>query len=238
MSSLQVSGSGYIVARCARKCAGASFSLWARAPSKLVIGYAAMSARVVPLWIADEQGIFAKYGVDAEQVFIRGAPTLVAGLASGDIHFGSTGGTAMLAAIAAGHDLKMVAAFSSRNTYDLVSRSPIKKAEDLRGKRFGVTSIGGTVWMGIMLWLEHFGLDEQRDKIQLQVIGDQSIQMQALENGAIDAAVLDGVFSRRLKQKGFNIIGEYSELKQLFTSQAIVVQANFCNSTAIKWKIC
>ena len=196
----------------------------AGAAPKLIIGYAAMSARVVPLWIAEEQGILAKYGVDSEQVFIRGAPTLVTGLTSGDIHFGSTGGTATLAAIAGGHDLKMVAAFSSRNTYDLVTRPSIKRAEELRGKRFGVTSIGGTVWMGIMLWLEHFGLDEQRDKIHLQVIGDQSIQMQALENGTIDAAVLDGVFSRRLKQKGFNITGEYSELKHLFTSQAIVVQ--------------
>ncbi len=152
---------------------------------------------------------------------------MVAGLASGDISIGSTGGSAMLAAVAAGHDLKMVAAFSSRNTYDLVTRSSIKRPEDLRGKRFGVTSIGGTVWMGIMLWLEHFGLDEQRDKIQLQVIGDQSIQMQALENGTIDAAVLDGVYSRRLKQKGFNITGEYSELKHLFISQAIVVQTKF-----------
>jgi ABC-type nitrate/sulfonate/bicarbonate transport system substrate-binding protein len=133
----------------------------AAAPANFIIGYAAMSARVVPLWIAGEQGILAKYGVDAEQVFIRGAPTLVAGLASGDIHFGSTGGTATIAAIAAGHDLKMVAAFSSRNTYDLVTRPSIKKAEELRGKRFGVTSIGGTVWMGIMLWLEHFGLDQQ-----------------------------------------------------------------------------
>jgi ABC-type nitrate/sulfonate/bicarbonate transport system substrate-binding protein len=178
----------------------------------------------MPLWIAEEQGIFAKYNIDSEQVFIRGAPTLVAGLASGDIHIGSTGGSASLAAVAAGHDLKMVAAFSSRNTYDLVTRPSIKKAEELRGKRFGVTSIGGTVWMGIMLWLEHFGLDEQRDRISLQVIGDQSIQMQALENGTIDAAVLDGVFSRRLKQKGFNITGEYADLKQLYVSQAIVVQ--------------
>jgi len=201
-----------------------SVPAFAAVPSKLIIGYAAMSARVVPLWIAGEQGIFSKYGIDSEQVFIRGAPTLVAGLASGDIHIGSTGGSAMLAAIAAGHDLKMLAAFSSRNTYDLVTRPSIRKAEDLRGRRFGVTSIGGTVWMGIMLWLEHFGLDEQRDKIQLLVIGDQSIQMQALENGTIDAAVLDGVFSRRLKQKGFNITGEYSELKHLYTSQAIVVQ--------------
>jgi len=96
----------------------------AAAPAKFIIGYAAMSARVVPLWIAEEQGILAKYGVDSEQVFIRGAPTLVTGLTSGDIHFGSTGGTATLAAIAAGHDLKMVAAFSSRNTYDLVTRRP------------------------------------------------------------------------------------------------------------------
>ena len=52
----------------------------AAAPAKFIIGYAAMSARVVPLWIAEEQGILAKYGVDSEQVFIRGAPTLVAGL--------------------------------------------------------------------------------------------------------------------------------------------------------------
>ena len=45
-----------------------------------------------------------------------------------------------------------------------------------------------------------------------------------MENGTIDAAVLDGVFSRRLKQKGFNITGEFSDLKQLYVSQAIVVQ--------------
>ena len=63
----------------------------AAAPSKLIIGYAAMSARVVPLWIAEEQGILAKYGVNSEPVFIRGAPTLVAGLTSGDIHFGNAG---------------------------------------------------------------------------------------------------------------------------------------------------
>ena len=204
---------GCIVAACL--LLPCSASTYAASAPKLIIGYAAMSARVVPLWIAEEQGILNKYGIDSEQVFIRGAPTLVAGLASGDIHVASTGGTAMLAAIAAGHDLKILAAFSTRNTYDLVARPNIKRAEELRGKRFGVTSIGGTVWMGALLWLEHFGLDVQRDQIQFQVIGDQTIQMQAMETGIIDAAVLDGVFSRRLKQKGFHIIGEYSELKQL-----------------------
>ncbi len=228
-SSMRVAMSwiwGFIVSACfLLSCSASSYA--ASASPKLIIGYAAMSARVVPLWIAEEQGILSKYGIDSEQVFIRGAPTLVSGLASGDIHVASTGGTAMLAAIAAGHDLKILAAFSTRNTYDLVARPNIKRAEDLRGKRFGVTSIGGTVWMGALLWLEHFGLDVQRDQIQFQVIGDQTIQMQAMETGIIDAAVLDGVFSRRLKQKGFSIIGEYSDLKQLYISQALVVQQKF-----------
>ena len=91
-----------------------------------------MTARLMPLWIAHEQGIFAKYGIDAQPILIRGAPTLVAGLASGDIHIGRTGGSAMLAAVAGGHDFKFIASFSSRNTYDLVVRPNIKRAEDLR----------------------------------------------------------------------------------------------------------
>lgn len=195
----------------------------AAAPVKTVIGYATVTARLMPLWIAHEQGIFAKYGIDAQPILIRGAPTLVAGLASGDIHIGRTGGSAMLAAVAAGHDFRFVASFSSRNTYDLVVRPNIKRAEDLRGKRFAVTSIGGTTWMGILLWLEHLGLDQQRDQIQMQVVGDQGIQAQAVENGLCDAAVLDGAFSRKLQQKGMTILHEYTEMTKLLAGQSMVV---------------
>jgi ABC-type nitrate/sulfonate/bicarbonate transport system substrate-binding protein len=116
-----------------------------------------------------------------------------------------------------------VGTFSSHNTYDLIARTNIKRAEDLRGKTFGITSIGGTTWMGAMLWLEHFGLEPQRDKILLQVVGDQTVQAQAVETGIVDAAVLDGVFSRRLKQKGLTLLGNYSELNQRIVGQAMIV---------------
>jgi NitT/TauT family transport system substrate-binding protein len=198
-----------------------------RGATKLTIGYATVTARLMPLWIAHEQGILAKYGIDAQPILIRGAPTLVAGLASGDLHIGRTGGSAMLAAVAAGHDFKFLASFSSRNTYDLVTRPNIKRAEDLRGKRFAITSIGGTTWMGVLLWLEHLGLDEQRDKIQMQVVGDQGIQAQAIETGLCDAAVLDGAFSRKLKQKGMNILAEYTEMTKLLAGQSMVVHQSF-----------
>jgi ABC-type nitrate/sulfonate/bicarbonate transport system substrate-binding protein len=191
--------------------------------TKVAIGYATITARLMPLWIAADQGILAKYGIDAQPILIRGAPTLVAGLASGDLQIGRTGGSAMLAAVAAGHDFKFLASFSSRNTYDLVTRPNIKRAEDLRGKKFAITSIGGTTWMGVLLWLEHLGLDEQRDKIQMQVVGDQGIQAQALEAGLCDAAVLDGAFSRRLRQKGMNILAEYTELTKPLAGQSLVL---------------
>jgi ABC-type nitrate/sulfonate/bicarbonate transport system substrate-binding protein len=139
------------------------------------------------------------------------------------MHVGRTGGSAVLAAISVGHDFKMVGTFSSHNTYDLITRPSIKRTEDLRGKTFGITSIGGTTWMGAMLWLEHFGLEPQRDKILLQVVGDQTVQAQAVETGIVDAAVLDGVFSRRLKQKGLTLLGDYAELNQRIVGQAMIV---------------
>ena len=64
------------------------------APFKLMVGYAALNARVCPLWIAEEQGFFTKYAIDPEPIYIRGAPTLVAGLSSGDIQVGRSGGSA------------------------------------------------------------------------------------------------------------------------------------------------
>ena len=196
----------------------------AAAPGKIILGYAAPGARALPFWMAQELGLFAKYGVDVEPVFIRGAPILVAGLASGDIQVGSTGGSATLAAIAGGQDLKIIATFGSRNTFDFVTQPNIKRPEDLRGKRIGLTSIGGTTWMALLLWLEHYGLDVQRDKMQLQVMGEQALTVQSLETGIVNAAILDGIYSRRMKPKGFNILGEYSELKYQFVSQALVVQ--------------
>lgn len=197
----------------------------AGAPAKYVVGYATYTARIVPLWLAQEQGFFTKYGIDVDPVFIRGAPTLVAGMAAGSIHIGRTGGSAILAAVSAGHDFKIVSTFNSRNTYDLVVRPNIKRAEDLRGKTFAVTSIGGTSWMGILLWLEYLGLDQQRDNIRMQVIGDQAVQVQCVENGLCDAAAVDGVFSRQLKQKGMTILGEYTDVKTLLVGQTMAVPA-------------
>ena len=55
----------------------------AQAAGKFVVGYAAMNSRMAPLWLAEEQGYFAKYGMEPQAVFLRSATVLVTGLAFG-----------------------------------------------------------------------------------------------------------------------------------------------------------
>ncbi len=206
---------------------GAAVGYAAVAPTKMVIAYASIGPRVAPLWAAEEQGIFRKNGIEPQLIFVRGAPTLVAALASGDMDIGYTGGTAVLGASAAGIDLKIFAVLTNRVTYDLVARPGIKSAEDLRGKRFGVTSIGGTLWMGGVLGLEKLGIDTNRDDIRFLVIGDQVILSQALEDNRIDATVLDIVFSKRLSLKGFPVLAELHKTNLPITSTSIVARQSY-----------
>jgi len=164
---------------------------------------------MAPLWLADDQGFFKKYGVPTELVFVRGASTLMAGLASGDIHVGATGGAAALAGAAGGVDATIVSILNNRANVEVMARPGLRTPEDLRGKRFGIQSFGGNTWLFTMLALEQLRLDPTRDNIRLLVIGDQTVLNRALETGTIDALVLStSVFSRTLKQKGFPSLRE------------------------------
>jgi ABC-type nitrate/sulfonate/bicarbonate transport system substrate-binding protein len=197
------------------------------AQTKITIGVAAMSPRTIPLLIAQEQGLFAKQGIDARVVLIKGAPTLVASLISGDIEVGYTGGTAVLGAASQGLYLRILSSVSSKLTHTIVANPSFKTAEQLRGKRFGIQSMGGTTWMHTILGLEHVGLDVKRDNISILIIGDSVLIGQSLEAGRIDAAVLDGALARRLIHKGFSVIVDLTPFNIPMVNQAVVVAPDF-----------
>ena len=150
------------------------------AAERVSIGHAAMQPRVAPLWVAADRGLFAQEGVEVTIVLINGAPTLLASLTARELQFGYTGGSTVLAAFAGGLPVKMLAAFTNKVSFDFVARPGITRPEELRGKRVGVQSIGGPLWMGAMLGLEYLGLEPVRDKIHIQVVGAQPQLVQAL----------------------------------------------------------
>ena len=177
----------------------------ASAQTKVSIIHAVVGPGEIPLWIAQEQGLFAKRGIDA-QILLQETPG-VARRITGDIQFGVIGVPAIMVAVTEGSDLKILAPSSSaRAANHLVARPDVKTPQDLRGKRFGVFGIGTGFWIQAMLALEHLGLDPKRDRIDFVEVGNLARMARALEAGEIEAAMLDPARSSQLRGKGFSML--------------------------------
>jgi ABC-type nitrate/sulfonate/bicarbonate transport system substrate-binding protein len=174
----------------------------ALAQTKVSISHIVIGPNQVPLWIAHEQGIFAKYGIDAQ---------LLDETTTGDFQVRVFGTPVMMAAVAAGRDLKVVLSLDSG-----------------RGKRLGVTRIGTGFWIFSMLGLEHLGFDPKRDRINfVEVGGDTPRLVQALEAGEIDAAMLDPAQSTQLQAKGFTLLLDMAPANISAVQQALVVDGTY-----------
>jgi NitT/TauT family transport system substrate-binding protein len=203
---------------------GIALTAQAQPLTRTVIGYSAIQAPVVPLWLAEEQGLFKKYGLDPRLVFIRTTSVHMAGLISGQIDISYGGATGVLPTVGSGVDLKFIATLSSRLTHVLVVRPEIQRPRDLQGNRVGV-SIGGTQWITTKLGLEHLEVDEQRNAIRLLAIGDQSVLRTALEAGSIEAAFLNGAMAEELKAKGFRVLVDLHGANIKTVGSGIIVKA-------------
>ncbi len=203
------------------------FSAANAAGTRLVIAYSSINPNSSQLEIARAQGFYYKHGLEPEIILVRSSATATAGLAAGNIHVGYIGGSALLNAAAEGLPLKMLASFDSQLTYDIIARPEIKNVNDLKGKKFGVGSLGGTPWMASKLAFEYLGLDEKRDRVQVVAMANQTSRYHALEQGSVDAAILQGNFSRSLQTKGFSLIVELERAKIPFVGAGVVVSSRF-----------
>ena len=94
----------------------------AQSQTKIYVGLSTLNSRVIPLWIAQERGFFAKNGVEVLLVLTRVSQPAIAALLAGEMQMVYGGSTAALGAVSGGADLKIIAALTNRLTYDLVAR--------------------------------------------------------------------------------------------------------------------
>ena len=169
------------------------------APYKVVYTFGGLNERSGILWVARDAGIFQKYGIDPTIVNVRNAQVGMSALAGGETHFhvGSATGTS-IGAMAGGLDLAYIAGLINKLDGAFMVNPSIKSPADLKGKKIGVQSIGGGVWMFSMLALEHWGLVPERDNIQFRIIGDQSVLAQAITQNIIDGGYLGYAYGSQL----------------------------------------
>jgi NitT/TauT family transport system substrate-binding protein len=191
------------------------------------IAHGAFNEKLAALWVAAEQGFYRKHGVNVEVINIRSGPQTMAAIASGDIQIAYTIPGTVLSAAAAGMDAVFFGGIVNRADGDFVVAQSIARAEDLKGKKLGVQSIGGGVWSLAMLALEHLGLEPSRDKIMVLVLGDQPILTQAMATGKIDAAYLGYTFSTLLKEKGFRVLLDIGKAPIAYQGLALAARRSY-----------
>ena len=180
---------------------------------QIKIAYSGVSAAGTPLWLAKEEGILAKHGLEADLVAVRSAPLQVTALVSNEVQFVRGSVSSMLTAAAQGAKLKILfSLLAERASYDFLVSPSIIQPRDLRGKKVGVQDFSGLLWTLTMLSLREMGLDPQRDNINIQAIGDSSVIAQSLATGIIDAAPLDKLQSARLQGLGIKVLYDLSRI--------------------------
>jgi ABC-type nitrate/sulfonate/bicarbonate transport system substrate-binding protein len=186
--------------------------LAASAPQKAVFTFGGLNERSGVLWVARDAGIFRKHGIDATVVNVRNAQIGMSALAGGEtqFHVGSATGTS-IGAMASGLDLAFIAGLINKLDGTFVVNPSIRTPADLKGKRVGVQSMGGGVWMFSMLAFEHWGLNPERDNIQFRIIGDQSVIAQALTQNIIDGAYLGYTFGTQMERQGYRMLADLAK---------------------------
>ena len=140
-------------------------------------------------WVAQEAGLFKKHDLDVQLIFVTPGAPAVATMLTGDSELSIQGAGALSRALVQGNkEVVFIGGIKNVLTHSFLAKPEIKKAENLKGKRIGVSRIGSNPHYFAVQALRHFGL-ESRDVSFIQT-GGAPETLAALVAQGIDAAVL------------------------------------------------
>src|ERR1051325_9451071 len=198
----------------------------AEAPIKFLFAYGAIGGNAMPLWIAKEQGIFRKYNLEPQLIYIIAGRAMQSMLA-GDIQVGLLGATHVANAVSAGGDMTMLLGMEEKLNYFLNVRPGIRSAEDLKGKKIGIGTPSGSLALATYVGLDHLGLVPRRDRITLLNTGSTPERINALFTGAIDAAFFNPEVEQIVLQQGFPVLLDLAKANVPFQSSGLATSHKY-----------
>ena len=175
-------------------------------------------------WMAQEAGLFKKYNIDHELVFIASSGIVTAALLGGDADMTVTGGIGNVIAYVRGStDVAFIGGVKNTMTQTLVAGGNIKKPEDLKGKRIGVSRIGGNSHYFTIQALRRYNMEPNRDFSFLQTGGDPET-LAALLSGGIEVANLTPPTDSQAIAKGYHYVVYGPDLKIPYAATAFVTK--------------
>ena len=188
-------------------------------PGKFNFAYSQVSATFLPLFYAQEAGLFKKNGLDTALELTQSAPGMAA-LLSGQIEMSVIGGTELINAASQGGDVVALANIAPVYPYVLEAQADIKTGADLKGKKVGITQFGSTIDIATRVALAKLGLTA--NDVTLLQLGSLSARTDALLNGALQAGLSNPPDSIVLEAHGLHVLVDLAASGSPATSALIV----------------
>ena len=195
----------------------------AAAADKLLALYSARVMSQSMPWIAQAAGLLKKYDLDLELVYVAAGAPAYAAILSGDVEVELAGASGFVRAIAQGNkEVAFIAGIKNVLTHSILAKPEFKKAENLKGKKVGVTRIGSNPHYFALQALRHYGIDP-RDITFIQT-GGAPETFAALVSGSIDAGVLTAPTDAQALALGFHYIVYGPDLRIPYAATTFVTR--------------
>jgi NitT/TauT family transport system substrate-binding protein len=182
----------------------------AQSPQTIRLGYPSISSRQAQLWIAKDEGIFRKHGLDVELIFLRGGQVAIQALTGGDPPIVTVGN--VIIANLQGHDIVLVGSVENSDDQSVMARpGTVARMEQLKGKRFGISGFGSATHNAALILFKKYNLEPNRD-VTFIPTGTGPERLAALSAGRIDATFFNPSEVPQAVKAGFTEVIQMADI--------------------------
>ena len=193
---------------------------------KIRAAYTSISIQMTPLYLMKDLNLPLKQGLDVELLYIPVSSRAIQAALAGEISFLTSGGVANINANMGGADFVGLTATLNTFTFKILSQPEIRELSGLKGKRIGISRLGGASDFSIRYALDRWGHVPDRDVAILQIGGEPEL-VAALRGRTIDAAVISEPLATAAQRAGSNLLFDLSRLDVPYTLHGIGTRKSF-----------
>ena len=172
-----------------------------------VIGFSSLMT-----YAARDLKFFEKEGFDAKIIYAQ-TNVVLAALTAGNVDYTNLATSSVEGALR-GMPLRLITVTNGEPLWGIVVRKGITQISDLKGKKLGVSSFGGTSYSAALYVVKHFGLRPKEDVVIIAT-GGTTERIAALKHESVDAAIIPAPGDMKAEQEGFKILMDAGTIYKL-----------------------
>ncbi len=185
---------------------------------------------VAPLYLGNDAGIFKQQGLNLEMVFIPGGSLSLQALIGRSLDLLLTGGPPVANAYLQGAKIKIIGGVTNLLPYTFVVATGLRTAEQVKGKKIGISRFGSNTDYVVRLALDQLGLSAAQ--VQIIQVGGSQARLVALKSGAIQATVLSPEEAMVAQKMGFSVLLDFIEKGIEFPHVNVVARDDYLETQA------